>query len=187
MNAQLRPGADASRAEAELAAARTQSSRRSRPPMWRAPRSPSSSAWSPRRSPWTPGGLLRLPPEQDVPPLDPAKNPDRARAERRGRGDPGAVAGTGALLLSRASTCRARRTRAAPARRSTEDPRRAQRPRAQRRKTTPSDSPSLSRCPTCRPFAPARPRKPPPYARSRPGPSKSPPTCEPNGIAPWRR
>jgi outer membrane protein TolC len=75
VNAQLRPGADASRADAELAAARTQ---------WIQAQQAADVARAtlsqfvglePGQVALDVGGLVRLPPEQDVGALDPAKNP----------------------------------------------------------------------------------------------------------------
>lgn len=75
VNAQLRPGADASRADAELAAARTQ---------WIQAQQATDVARAtlsqfvgiaPGQIALDVSGLLQLPPEQDVPALDPAKNP----------------------------------------------------------------------------------------------------------------
>ena len=75
VNAQLRPGADASRADAELAAARTQ---------WIQAQQAADVARAtlsqfvgvePAQIALDISGLLQLPPEQDVPALDPAKNP----------------------------------------------------------------------------------------------------------------
>jgi outer membrane protein TolC len=75
VNAQLRPGADASRADAELAAARTQ---------WIQAQQAADVARAtlsqfvggePGQIDLDISGLLKSPPEQDVPALDPAKNP----------------------------------------------------------------------------------------------------------------
>jgi outer membrane protein len=75
VNAQLRPGADASRADAELAAARTQ---------WIQAQQAADVARAtisqfvglePGQVALDTAGLVRLPPEQDVGVLDPAKNP----------------------------------------------------------------------------------------------------------------
>ncbi len=75
VNAQLRPGADASRADAELAAARTQ---------WIQAQQATDVARAtlsqfvgiaPGQIALDVSGLLQLPPEQDVPAMDPAKNP----------------------------------------------------------------------------------------------------------------
>jgi len=75
VNAQLRPGADASRADAELAAARTQ---------WIQAQQAADVARAtlgqfvgaePAQIALDTSGLLKLPPEQDVPAMDPAKNP----------------------------------------------------------------------------------------------------------------
>jgi outer membrane protein len=75
VNAQLRPGADASRADAELAAARTQ---------WIQAQQATDVARAtlsqfvgiaPGQIALDVSGLLQLPPEQDVPALDAAKNP----------------------------------------------------------------------------------------------------------------
>ena len=75
VNAQLRPGADASRADAELAAARTQ---------WIQAQQAADVARAtlgqfigaePAQIALDISGLIRLPPEQDVPAMDPAKNP----------------------------------------------------------------------------------------------------------------
>src|ERR1017187_3749445 len=75
VNAQLRPGADASRADAELAAARTQ---------WIEAQQATDVArvtvsqfvgMEPGQITLAVSGLLQLPPEQDVPAVDPAKNP----------------------------------------------------------------------------------------------------------------
>jgi outer membrane protein TolC len=75
VNAQLRPGADASRADAELAAARTQ---------WIQAQQAADVAratlsqfvgMEPGQIDLDVAGLLRSPPEQEVPVLDPAKNP----------------------------------------------------------------------------------------------------------------
>ncbi len=75
VNAQLRPGADASRADAELAAARTQ---------WIQAQQAADVARAtlsqfvgiePGQIALDVSHLLQLPPEQDVPALDPAKNP----------------------------------------------------------------------------------------------------------------
>ncbi len=75
VNAQLRPGADASRADAELAAARTQ---------WIQAQQAADVAratlsqfvgMEPGQIDLDVAGLLQSPPEQDVPALDPTKNP----------------------------------------------------------------------------------------------------------------
>ncbi len=75
VNAQLRPGADASRADAELAAARTQ---------WIQAQQAADVARAtlsqfvglePGQVALNAAGLVRLPPEQEVGALDPAKNP----------------------------------------------------------------------------------------------------------------
>ena len=75
VNAQLRPGADQSRADAELAAARTQ---------WIQAQQAADVAratlsqfigMEPGQINLDVSGLLQSPPEQDVPALDPAKNP----------------------------------------------------------------------------------------------------------------
>jgi outer membrane protein TolC len=75
VNAQLRPGADGSRADAELAAARTQ---------WIQAQQATDVARAtlsqfvgiaPGQIALDVSGLLQLPPEQDVPAMDPAKNP----------------------------------------------------------------------------------------------------------------
>jgi outer membrane protein TolC len=75
VNAQLRPGADASRADAELAAARTQ---------WIQAQQAADVARAtlsqfvgipPGQIDLDVSGLLQSPPEQEVPALDPAKNP----------------------------------------------------------------------------------------------------------------
>jgi outer membrane protein TolC len=75
VDAQLRPGADASRADAELAAARTQ---------WIQAQQAADVAratlsqfvgMEPGQIDLDVAGLLKSPPEQDVPALDPAKNP----------------------------------------------------------------------------------------------------------------
>ena len=75
VNAQLRPGADASRADAELAAARTQwIQAQQAADVARATLGQFVSA-EPAQISLDTAGLLRLPPEQDVPAMDPAKNP----------------------------------------------------------------------------------------------------------------
>ena len=109
VNAQLRPGADASRADAELAAARTQ---------WIQAQQAADVARAtlsqfvglePGQVALDVAGLLRLPPGAGRRGARSREESDRAGTECRGGGDTGPTAGTGALLLSRASICRARR------------------------------------------------------------------------------
>jgi len=75
VNAQLRPGADASRADAELAAARTQSIQAQQAVDVARATLSQFVGMEPSQIDLDVSGLLKSPPEQDVPALDPAKNP----------------------------------------------------------------------------------------------------------------
>ena len=100
VNAQLRPGADASRADAELAAARTQwIQAQQAADVARATLSPicRPGAWPDRPGCRGPGSIA---PGAGRPGARSGEEPDRTGTECRGGGDPGAAAGAGALLLS---------------------------------------------------------------------------------------
>ena len=108
VNAELRPGADASRAEAELAAARTQLIQaraggrcraRHRRAIHRRRARPDRDL--PRRA------LLQLPPEHDRPPLDAAANPDRRWSRTPPSNRRRRSSALWSAPTSRASTCRA--------------------------------------------------------------------------------
>jgi outer membrane protein TolC len=75
VNSQLRPGADASRAEAELAAARTQLIQAQQAVEIARATVSQFVGLEPTQIVISTQGLLRLPPEQTVTPLDPAVNP----------------------------------------------------------------------------------------------------------------
>jgi outer membrane protein len=75
VNAQLRPGADASRADAELAAARTQWIQAQQAADVARATLSQFAGIPPGQIALDVSGLLQLPPEQDLPALDPAKNP----------------------------------------------------------------------------------------------------------------
>jgi outer membrane protein TolC len=75
VNAQLRPGADASRADAELAAARTQWIQAQQAADVARATLSQFVAIEPGQIDLDISGLLKSPPEQEVPALDPAKNP----------------------------------------------------------------------------------------------------------------
>jgi outer membrane protein TolC len=75
VNAQLRPGADASRADAELAAARTQWIQAQQAADVARATLSQFVAIEPGQIDLDISGLLQSPPEQEVPALDPAKNP----------------------------------------------------------------------------------------------------------------
>src|ERR1035438_5595390 len=75
VNAQLRPGADASRADAELAAARTQWIQAQQAADVARATLSQFVAIEPGQIDLDVSGLLQSPPEQEVPALDPAKNP----------------------------------------------------------------------------------------------------------------
>ena len=109
VNAQLRPGADASRADAELAAARTQLIQAQQAAD--VARATLAQFVGARTGPDCPGcrGPASIAPGTGRRGARSGDESDRTGAECRGRADPGATACTGALLLSRASICRARR------------------------------------------------------------------------------
>jgi outer membrane protein TolC len=75
VNAQLRPGADSSRADAEWAAARAQWIQAQQAADVARATLGQFAGVEPAQIALDISGLLQLPPEQDVPPMDPAKNP----------------------------------------------------------------------------------------------------------------
>ena len=155
VNAQLRPGADASRADAELAAARTQ---------WIQAQQAADVARAtlaqfvgiePAQIALDVSHLLQLPPEQDLPAARHRQEPDRDRAERRRRRDSRQAPRSRTLLFSTLLSA-GHRLRARLRRRDQrQHPRRPQRTRAQRAELRPRLHRDL---PHRRPALPPRPR-----------------------------
>ena len=119
VNAQLRPGADASRAEAELAAARTQLIQAQQATDVARATLAQFVGIEPAQIALDVSRLLQLPPEQDRPAARHRHESDRARAERRRRSRPRRSSALWNAPIFRASICRAPPTPAAPARRPT--------------------------------------------------------------------
>ena len=85
VNAQLRPGADASRAQAELAAARTQLIQAQQAVEIGRANLSQFAGGEPAQITLSAPNLLRLPPEQAAAPVDTAANPALCGTECRGR------------------------------------------------------------------------------------------------------
>ena len=132
VNAQLRPGADASRAEAELAAARTQLIQAQQAADVARATLAQFVASEPAQIALDIPHLLQLPPEQELPAARYRDEPDRDRAERRRRAGARPAPRSRTLLFPALLSAR-RRLRARHRRRDQrQHPRRPQRPGAQR-------------------------------------------------------
>ena len=100
VNAQLRPGADASRAEAELAAARTQLIQAQQAVEVARATLSQFVGGEPAQIAISAPGLLQLPPEQPVAAARHRSQSRLGRAECRGRTGAGPAQGAGAILFS---------------------------------------------------------------------------------------
>ena len=121
VDAQLRPGADASRAEAELAAARTQLIQAQQAAEVARATLSQFVGMEPAQIVVSAPRLLQLPPERAVAPPEYRGESGCGGTERRRRTGPGPTAERSNGPTFRTSTCRPRRTRAGRERRPTEN------------------------------------------------------------------